>query len=829
MDDLRPTDPARIGGHRLLGRLGAGGMGVVYLGRTDAGALAAIKVILPEHAGDEDFRARFRREAEAARRVDSPWAVSVTGADTKAERPWLATEFVPGPTLSDAVARRGPLPVRSVTVLGRLLARALAAVHAAGLVHRDVKPGNVLLTASGPRLIDFGIARAADATALTATGLIVGTPGFLPPEVASGGAGGATGSPGAAEATGSAGSAGPVGPTRATGAAGGTGAGEHTGATEPAGAAEHTGVTGPTGGTEAAVPAGPTGPPGSAVPTGPPGSAVPAGPTGPPGSAGDVFSLGCLLAYAATGRPPFGSGAVDAVLYRTVHDAPDLDGVEDPGLLALLERCLAKDPGERPAAADLDPLMAEDVPAGATTDWLPEDVVRIIADRAAALLALPAIDATVAVAEEPGPPQPAPGRRRFLLLAAGGALALGGGAFAAVRLTGDEAENAGGDGAPGGRRLIVGVHADLTGPLSAAGRAQERGVRLAVDRFNSLDDQPFRLAVKVLDDQGNPGRSARVAEEFARDPEVVAVIGPTSDESAGAALSAYDEAVMPVLTVSALQMAFPRRANASFFQAAPSYASLAVPIVNRLLLRPDVERLGVLIDRSGGQAAYQSGYSANLLTPTLTTGTTHPRVVPAGTTVFDPVITDLLTHRSDALFYAGDAAGAARVARILADLSFAGPCMAQHAVMGPEFLQQAGAAADGWEFVAPFIDATAPAAATFAAAHRKRFGSAPAAWSAEAYDVAGLVARELAGLAEAAAKTATPPGKEASASVTPSGDGRPTRSALTAAIAAARYEGVSRSYAFDKERQQLVSREAHLYRVEDGRLRYLGPAPKPKS
>ncbi|MFF8965023.1 bifunctional serine/threonine-protein kinase/ABC transporter substrate-binding protein [Streptomyces globisporus] len=742
MDDLRPTDPARIGGHRLLGRLGAGGMGVVHLGRTDAGALAAIKVILPEHAGDADFRARFRREAEAARRVDSPWAVSVTGADTEAERPWLATEFVPGPTLSDVVARRGPLPVRSVTVLGRLLARALAAVHAAGLVHRDVKPGNVLLTASGPRLIDFGIARAADATALTATGLIVGTPGFLPPEVASGGAGGA------------------VDPT---------------------------------------------------------------------GSAGDVFSLGCLLAYAATGRPPFGSGAVDAVLYRTVHDAPDLDGIEDPGLLALLERCLAKDPRKRPAAAGLDSLIAEDVPAGATTDWLPEDVVRIIADRAAALLALPAIDATVAVAEEPGPPQPAPGRRRFLLLAAGGALALGGGAFAAVRLTGDETEGAGGDGAPGGRRLIIGVHADLTGPLSAAGRAQERGVRLAVDRFNSLDDQPFRLAVKVLDDQGDPARSARVAEEFAHDPEVVAVIGPTSDESAGAALSAYDEAGMPVLTVSALQMAFPRRANASFFQAAPSYASLAVPIVSRLLLRPDVERLGVLIDRSGGQAAYQSGYSANLLTPSLTTGTTHPRVVPAGTTVFDPVIADLLSHRSDALFYAGDAAGAARVARILADLSFAGPCMAQHSVMGPEFLEQAGAAADGWEFVAPFIDATARAAATFAAAHRKRFGSAPAAWSAEAYDVAGLVARELAGLAEAVAKTATPSGKETSASVTPSGDGRPTRSALTAAIAAARYEGVSRSYAFDKERQQLVGREAHLYRVEDGRLRYLGPAPKPKS
>ncbi|NUV70322.1 ABC transporter substrate-binding protein [Streptomyces sp. CAI-121] len=750
MDDLRPTDPARIGGHRLLGRLGAGGMGVVYLGRTDAGALAAIKVILPEHAGDEEFRTRFRREAEAARRVDSPWAVSVTGADTEAERPWLATEFVPGPTLSDVVARRGPLPVRSVTVLGRLLARALASVHAAGLVHRDVKPGNVLLTASGPRLIDFGIARTADATALTATGIVVGTPGFLPPEqMSEGGA---------------------------------------------------------------------------------------AGPAGSAGSAGDVFSLGCLLAYAATGRPPFGSGAVDAVLYRTVHDAPDLDGIEHPALRALLERCLAKDPGERPAAADLDTLIAEDVPAGAAVDWLPEDVVRIIADRSAALLALPDIDATVAVPEEPGPPQPARGRRRFLFLAAGGALALGGGALAAVRLTGDGTGGGGGDGAPGGRRLIIGVHADLTGPMSAAGRAQERGVRLAVDRFNSLDDQPFRLAVKVLDDQGDPARSARVAEEFARDPEVVAVIGPTSDAAAGAALSAYDEAVLPVLTVSALLMAFPERANGSFFQASPSYAKLSLPVVHRLLLRPDVERLGILIDRSGGQAAYQGGYITNLLTPQLTTGTTHPRVVPAGTTVFDPVVTDLLSHRSDALFYAGDAAGAAKVARILADLSFDGPRMAQHTAMGPEFLEQAGAAADGWEFVAPFIDATAPAAATFAAAHRKRFGAAPAAWSAEAYDVAGLVARELARLAEAAAEGATPAAEGAtpaatgaSASATPSGNGLPTRSALTAAIAAARYEGVSRSYAFDKEHQQLVGQDAHLYRVKDGGVRYVGPAPKPES
>ncbi|RPK47404.1 Serine/threonine-protein kinase AfsK [Streptomyces sp. ADI93-02] len=188
MDELRPTDPARIGAYRLLGRLGAGGMGVVYLGRTDEGTTAAVKVILPEYAADEEFRTRFRREADAARQVRSPWAVAVTGAETEGERPWLATAFVPGPSLAEAVARCGPLPARSVRVLGRLLSRALTAVHTAGLVHRDVKPGNVLLTVDGPRLIDFGIARTGEATALTAPGLVVGTPGFLSPEQASGGA-----------------------------------------------------------------------------------------------------------------------------------------------------------------------------------------------------------------------------------------------------------------------------------------------------------------------------------------------------------------------------------------------------------------------------------------------------------------------------------------------------------------------------------------------------------------------------------------------------------------------------------------------------------------
>ncbi|MCR8946195.1 bifunctional serine/threonine-protein kinase/ABC transporter substrate-binding protein [Streptomyces sp. OUCMDZ-4982] len=766
---LRPSDPARIGGHRLLGRLGAGGMGTVYLGRTDAGALAAVKVILPEYAGDEEFRTRFRREAEAARRVDSPWAVRVTGADTESETPWLATEFVPGPTLPEVVARYGPLPARSVKVLGRLLARALAAVHAAGLAHRDVKPGNVLLAADGPRLIDFGIARAADATALTATGLVVGTPGFLPPEQA-------------------------------------------------------------------------------------PGSGADAGP------AGDVFSLGALLAYAATGRPPFGSGAVDALLYRTVHDAPDLDGVDDPALRALLTECLAKDPAARPSAADLDTRITEDVPAGgASASWLPEDVVRTIAERSAAMLALPDIDATVgdAAASDTPEPRTAPARRRFLAFAAGGAVvALGAGGLAAARLWGDGADGRSGA-TTAGRRWVIGVHADLTGDQKAAGRAQERGVRLAVDRFNSRKDKPFTLTVKALDDRGDPARAERVAEEFARDPDVLAVIGPTGDAATGAALPAYDEAVLPLLTVSSLQIAYAARVNAAFFQASPSYAALSLPIVTRLLRSPGAGRLGILIDRSGGQAAYQAGYAANLMVPGLTGGTTHPRVVPAGTTDLAPVVADLLAHRSDALLYAGDAAGAARAARALAATPFKGPRVAQHTAMRPEFLKRAGEAAEGWEFIAPFTgadmvggdtaSASARPAADFAAAHRERFGAAPDAWAAEAYDVAGLVAREAAALVRGAEKSGaekngagkngaaeggspTPTGSPGTAppGASPSGDGRPGRAALAAAIAASRYEGISRTYAFDAERQQLVARDAHLHRVEGGRFRYVGPAPQPK-
>jgi eukaryotic-like serine/threonine-protein kinase len=183
MQPLDPGEPQSIGAYRLLGRLGAGGMGRVYLGRSAGGRTVAVKVVHPHFALDEEFRARFRREVEAARRVGGQWTAPVLDADPEAPVPWVATGYVAGPALSQAVTDHGPLPTHSVRVLGAGLAEALAAVHGLELVHRDVKPSNVLMTLDGPRLIDFGIARATDGTAsLTSTGVSVGSPGYMSPE-----------------------------------------------------------------------------------------------------------------------------------------------------------------------------------------------------------------------------------------------------------------------------------------------------------------------------------------------------------------------------------------------------------------------------------------------------------------------------------------------------------------------------------------------------------------------------------------------------------------------------------------------------------------------
>ncbi|MFF0446461.1 protein kinase [Streptomyces sp. NPDC004609] len=296
MQPLDPDEPRSIGAYRLLGRLGAGGMGRVYLGRSAGGRTVAVKVVHPHFALDEEFRERFRREVAAARRVGGQWTAPVLDADPDASVPWVATGYVAGPPLSAAVTGHGPLPAPAVHALGGGLAEALTAVHTLGLVHRDVKPSNVLLTLDGPRLIDFGIARATDGTAsLTSTGVSVGSPGYMSPEAILG-----------------------------------------------------KGVTG----------------------------------------AADVFSLGAVLAYAATGSAPFRGDSSATLLYKVVHEEPELDAVKGD-LKELVARCLAKDPAARPSPGEIAGVLA---PGGAAalvgTGWLPGPLVAEVSRAAVALLDL---------------------------------------------------------------------------------------------------------------------------------------------------------------------------------------------------------------------------------------------------------------------------------------------------------------------------------------------------------------------------------------------------------------------------------------------------------
>ncbi|MEU6278593.1 protein kinase [Streptomyces populi] len=269
---LQPGDPRRVGPYRIVGRLGSGGMGTVFAALSAAGEQMAIKVIHPAQAADDEFRARFRREVQLSQRVAGPCLVPVHDADTEAVLPWLATPFVPGPTLDRHVTGNGPLIGAHLYALTAGTAAALGAIHAAGVVHRDVKPSNVILAPSGPQVLDFGIAHALDGTSVTRTGVMTGTPGWISPE--------------------------------------------H----------YRTGAVGPH---------------------------------------GDVFAWGALVAYAATGRLPFGSGAVDAVAFRVMSAEPDLDGVP-ADLLPLVEKALAKEPADRPSAAQLASAGAELLAAQAT-------------------------------------------------------------------------------------------------------------------------------------------------------------------------------------------------------------------------------------------------------------------------------------------------------------------------------------------------------------------------------------------------------------------------------------------------------------------------------
>ncbi|MEH0545785.1 protein kinase [Streptomyces sp. B21-105] len=302
MEKLGQGDPQRIGGYRLLARLGAGGMGQVYLARSDRGRTVAVKLVRPELAAREEFRARFRQEVRNAQRVGGFWTAPVLDADTEAAVPWVATGYVAGPSLQQVVSQdHGPLPERSVRILAAGLAHALTNIHAAGIVHRDLKPSNVMVTIEGPRVIDFGVARALESVTgdsrLTQTGAVIGSPGFMAPEQLRGA---------------------PVTP------------------------------------------------------------------------ASDVFCLGSVITYAATGALPFGSAdnGVPALMFRIAENEPDLAGVPE-GIADLVRGCLRKDPGARPSLDRVLELTGVDdtVSDGRSRDpWLPGALVAQLGRHAVRLL-----------------------------------------------------------------------------------------------------------------------------------------------------------------------------------------------------------------------------------------------------------------------------------------------------------------------------------------------------------------------------------------------------------------------------------------------------------
>lgn len=277
-------DPQHIGPYTVLRRLGGGGMGLVYLGVGGAGSahgLAAVKVIRPEYAEDQQFRRRFAHEARSSARVSGPGIAAVLSDGVDENPPWLATEFVPGPSLGEAVRAYGPLEVRR---LGLLLAAALRRIHVSGLVHRDLKPSNVMMGGDGPVIIDFGIARAREDTRLTRTG-VIGTSGYIAPEYL-----------------------------------------------------QH----------------------------------------GRFDARSDVFALGAVLAFAASGQSPYGTGHPAAVDVRVLSEEPDLTGI-DPPVADLLRACLARDPAERPTPAGLETALAG-LPGGAPP-WPPPVLAAEIARR----------------------------------------------------------------------------------------------------------------------------------------------------------------------------------------------------------------------------------------------------------------------------------------------------------------------------------------------------------------------------------------------------------------------------------------------------------------
>ncbi|KUJ65223.1 hypothetical protein ACZ90_49560 [Streptomyces albus subsp. albus] len=713
--ELTSEDPERVGPYRIVARLGAGGMGRVYLGRSRGGRPVAVKVVRPELAEDEHFRRRFAREVAAARQVNGVFTAGVVDADPDGAPPWLATAYVQGVSLEAAVGEHGALPETPVLALGAGLAEALEAIHAAGVVHRDLKPSNVLLAADGPRVIDFGISAVHEATAVTKTGSVVGTPGFMSPEQLTGR------------------------PVRA---------------------------------------------------------------------ASDVFSLGAVLVFAATGTGPFGTGPTHGVLFRTVYEEPDLTALP-AGLADVARWCLAKDPAGRPSVAELADEFARRIGDGREVaeilsggGWLPRAVEHTLTrapvppapsatpadaagdrtppaptpERPAQHEAAPAVpEADTATAPPPPPtteptpptatppdpvpplpatPPPSPGgaaasfgpapapfetppptapvvagptghqpphprpvtRRAVLSLAA---LATVGTVSAAVVWgwpDGESSDRGGGSSgakrpgtkAPGptGRTTTValGVSVPLTGDLASFGLGIKNSVDLAVRTANKDKEVPgVTFKVVPVDDKGQPETGRQGASTLVGDSQVLGVVGPLNSSVAQSTQPVFDDAhlaqVSPAATNPLLtqgdqwSQGAKRRPYASFFRTVSTDAHQG-PYAARYLARDlDKSKAFVVSTTASYGTSLADGFSARFRA--LGGKVVGEERIAPDDRDFSALVDKVKDSRADVVYFGGEYPEAGPLSKQLKAAGVGAPLVGGDGIYSDQYISLAGAKADG--------------------------------------------------------------------------------------------------------------------------------------
>jgi ABC-type branched-subunit amino acid transport system substrate-binding protein len=567
VEPLQAGDPLQVGGYRLLGRLGVGGMGQVFLGTSPGGRKVAVKLILPEHAADREFRQRFGREIAAARKVGGFHTAPVVDANPDANPPWMVTAYIPGLSLDATVRENGPLDSAAVRALGAALAEGLAAIHACGLVHRDLKPSNIIMAEDGPRIIDFGIARAADASMLTSAGAVLGTVAFMSPEQVRG---------------------------------------------------------------------------------------VHVGPES------DIFSLGSVLAYAATGHGPFDAASMVAIIHRIATQPADLQDASS-ALRDIISACLDKDPVERPSLTDLLALLS-DTP-GHPTDREHHSPMAPVPDQAAGPVGgqrpISPVTGPGPAAQQKGSPaefgpgtvtsgmrgQPAfsgnaetpvasavperPARFRKSTMAMIAAVLVAAAAtgvavtLVSLRSGGNQAGTHGvsvgsatvsstssssGTGAVTTACVAsTGMEGPLTGPVAVIGQEQLHFAELAVSMDNAANHT--QISVVQGDTQLSASIATTVTQQFTANGKIVAVVGPAGSKEAEAVGPLMARAGLAFISGSATEAALTTGAYPTFFRVV-SNDSVEGPqdanyIVN--VLKP--KALMIVDD----QEAYSTGLVAQML------------------------------------------------------------------------------------------------------------------------------------------------------------------------------------------------------------------------